>query len=577
MPRNMARVGAGWLVVLLGCSGEIGPVTPRTGTTAIPSQGPAAAPAPATTETPAPPTTPPDRTVQAGGGAPPPVAMSCSAPEVGPAPMRRLTREQYVHAVRDLLGISPDIAGLLPNDERLSTFRSNVVAPVSGLDVEQYAEVAELVAREAVRNVDRLSACDRARSDALDCANRFIQRVGKLAHRRPLSPSESSAYAGLFSAYGATDFAEGIAVVLEAMLQSPAFVYQVELPRAGAAVQPLSPHELATRLALFLWSTVPDDALLELAARGELETAEQVAAQARSMLADPRARDAIGTFHLQWLAVDGLVERKKDANAFPEYTPALAHAMLAETRDFASHVILKGDGRLDTLLTSSTSFASAELLGLYGAMRTSLSADEPAALDPSERAGLLTHASFLAAHAHANQSSPVLRGKAIRTSLLCDAPQPPPPDVNTTPPEPAPNATTRERFAAHTAQPRCATCHAKLDPVGFGFENYDAVGRYRTEDQGGRVDARGELLGTRDADGRFDGAVALSARLAKSEQVQRCVTRHWLEYALGRGVSDADACSEDAAYRAFAAADFDVRELLVAIARSDAFRSRKVD
>ncbi len=576
MPRKIALLGAGSLVMVLGCTGDIGPVTPLPEAPFMPAQAPVAVPSSRAPATPTAPTAPEGGTAGAAG-APAPVANGCSVPTAGSAPMRRLTREQYVHAVRDLLGISLDIGSLLPNDERLSTFRSNVVAPVSGLDVEQYAEVAELVAGEAVRDVDRLVACDRTRSDAAECARRFIQRVGKLAHRRPLTPAEDAAYHALFTQYGASDFAQGIAVVIEAMLQSPAFVYQVELPQPGVGVQPLSGHELATRLALFLWSTVPDDALLELAARGELATAGQVAAQARRMLADPRARAAMGTFHLQWLAIDGLRERKKDADAFPSYTPALAEAMLAETADFASHVILEGEGRLETLLTSSSSFGSAELLALYGVTRTNMPAGEPTALDVTQRAGVLTHASFLAAHAHANQSSPVLRGKAIRTSLLCDAPPAPPPDVNTTPPEPAPDATTRERFAAHTAQPRCASCHVRLDPVGFGFEHYDAIGRYRTDDQGEPVDASGEIAGTRDADGPFQGAVALAARLAKSEQVRRCVTKHWLEYALGRGVSDADACSEEAAYAAFAAADFKLVELLVAIAQSDAFRSRKVD
>lgn len=516
---------------------------------------------------------------RAGSGAPGvpgvPDPAVCEARAVGVAPMRRLTRGQYAHAVRDLLQIEIDIERLLPEDERLATFRSNVVAPVSGLDVEQYAEVAELVAAEAVRDVDRLIDCDRSALGDAACAASFIAQTGKLAHRRPLTTGEQDGYQALFVEYGAADFATGIAVVLEAMLQSPALLYLVELPTApadpAAGLAPLSAHELAARLALFLWSSAPDAALLDAAEGGELASAEQSMEQARRMLGDARARDAIASFHLQWLAVDTLPDRGKDAALFPSYDAALAGAMLDETAEFASQVLLEGDGRLQTLLTSTESFASEPLRAIYGL--------PPGAseLDPAERAGLLTHASFLATHAHANQSAPVLRGKAIRSSLLCDAPPAPPPDVNTTPPEPAPDATTRERFAAHTQEARCAACHTYLDPVGFGFEHYDAIGRFRARDGDAAVDASGELLGTSDADGPFDGAVELAARLAQSEQVRSCVSRQWLQYALGRGVSQADQCSLAQAHAAFAAADHDVRELLVAITRTDAFRMRKVD
>ena len=578
MLRRAALVLTPWLLAV-GCSGSIGGAEQASGSPsgAAPVAGnfPAGAPGtggPATPNAPAP---------VAGSAAPalPGSAnpgSACGAPTVAAAPMRRLTRSQYAHAVRDLLQVELpaelEIEALLPEDERLSTFRSNVVAPVSGLDVEQYAEVAELVAAEAVRDVDRLVACDRPALGDAACAARFIARIGKLVHRKAITPDEQAAYEGLFTQYGASDFSAGIGAVLEAMLQSPALLYLAELPAAGGATPaPLSGHELAARLALFLWNSVPDGELLDAAERGELATAEQLARQAQRMLADARARDAVASFTLQWMAVDTLPERSKDAALFPGYGAPLAVAMLAETTAFANHVVLEGDGRLQTLLTSTESFASEPLRELYG-----LTAGAQG-LDPAQRAGLLTQASFLASHAHANQSAPVLRGKAIRASLLCDSPPPPPPDVNTTPPEPAPGATTRERFAAHTENARCAGCHAFLDPVGFGFEHYDAIGRYRSRDQDQPVDASGELRGTRDADGPFDGAIELAEKLAQSDQVRECVSRNWLQFALGRGVAEDDDCSQAQAHAAFAAAGYDVRALLIAITGTDAFRLRKVD
>jgi hypothetical protein len=574
----MTRRGAMlWTACLLaaGCSGSIGQAGERTGAASdapIPGQptaAPPGSPGAAGTSGSAPNAGSP---APAAPGTPDPTA--CNTPDVGPAPMRRLTRGQYANAVRDLLQVDVEIERLLPEDERLSTFRSNVVAPVASLDVEQYAEVAELVAAEAVRDVDRLIACDRAALGDAACARQFIARIGRIAHRRPLAADEQAAYEALFTQYGAADFGAGIGVVLEAMLQSPALLYLAELPAAGAAGDPLAPvsqYELAARLALFLWNSVPDEMLLDAAEHNDLATAEQVAAQAQRMLGDARARDAIASFHLQWLGVDSLPDRSKDAALFPAYDAALAAAMLDETAAFASGVVLDGDGRLQTLLTSTESFASEPLRELYGL------APGATALDPTERAGLLTQASFLATHAHANQSAPVLRGKAIRASLLCDAPPAPPPDVNTTPPDPAPDATTRERFAAHTQEARCAACHTYLDPVGFGFEHYDAIGRYRARDQDLPVDASGEILGTVDADGAFDGALELATRLSASDQVRSCVSRQWLQFALGRGVSRADSCSHAQAHAAFAGADHDLRELLVAITATDAFRLRKVD
>lgn len=571
----------GW-VALAACSGRIDPGGAAQGRDAPATPG--GAQAGSSAEPSAPARHPNAQTAGTGAAGapgepmPPEMPLSCAQPAVAEMPLRRLTRSQYAHAVRDLLQVAVEIEPLLPEDERLSTFRTNVIAPVSTLDVEHYLEAAERVAAEAVRDVGALVDCDRAALGDAECAARFIARTGRLAHRGPLAAGEQSAYEALFARHAPDGFAAAISAVIEAMLQSPAFLYQLELPGASdpaGAPSPLAPYEVAARLALFLWNSIPDDALLDAAERGELATREQVTAQARRMLADPRARDAVAAFHLQWLGVDRLLELRKDEKLFPDYDAALARAMLDETAAFASHVLLDGDHKLATLLTSAESFAPPSLRALYGI--DTAAQGPPFALDPAQRAGLLTHASFLAAHAHANQSAPVLRGKAIRANLLCAPPSPPPADVNTTPPDPAPDATTRERFAAHTKETRCAGCHTYLDPIGFGFEHYDAVGRFRERDQGMPVDATGEIFASEDADGPFDGAIALAHRLADSDQVRRCVSTQWLQYALGRGVADADRCSLAESQRAFADAGHDLQELLVAISATDSFRLRKAD
>jgi hypothetical protein len=266
----------------------------------------------------------------------------------------------------------------------------------------------------------------------------------------------------------------------------------------------------------------------------------------------------------------------KDAAAFPEYTDALRTAMRNETVDFADFVIRRGDGRLATLLSAPFTIASPQLLSVYGVNGTP-GADGTVALDPSQRAGLLTQAAFLSAHSHADQTSPVHRGLAVRKNLLCTDLPDPPMNVDNTPPEPDPRATTRQRFEQHRADPSCKGCHQLLDPIGVGFENYDAIGRYRSNENGLGIDSNGDLTGAGAASGPFTGAVELAKRLAQSQDVRRCVQKQWFRFALGRFEGEDDACSLAVLEADFAASDYDVRALLLSLVTSDAFRYRKAE
>jgi hypothetical protein len=200
----------------------------------------------------------------------------------------------------------------------------------------------------------------------------------------------------------------------------------------------------------------------------------------------------------------------------------------------------------------------------------------PVALDPSERAGLLTQASLLTRTAHTDGSSPTRRGKFVREALMCQPPPPPPPGVDTTPPPRTPNQTRRELYAQHATNPVCAACHLMTDPVGFGFENYDAIGRYQLMDGGKPVDAAGEIIGSEDLDGAFVGAVALAKKLAASNSVRTCMARHWFEFALGRTAVDGDQTSIKAAFDAFSPGG-DLRSLMVALTKTDSFLTRVVE
>ena len=495
----------------------------------------------------------------------------CTDFDVAPTPLRRLTRQQYANAIRDVLGVSIDVSEL-GADEKAGAFDSNATAAVSSNTVELYRTLAESVAPRALQDNPSIFACE---AQAESCWGEFLDQTGRRLFRRPLTDDERGRYLEL--AAGTGDAAHGLRLIVQAMLQSPAFLYHLEfgVSNGSGDLVPLTGDELASRLSFFLWNSVPDDALLDAAVAGELDTTAVLVEHAERMLDDPRARESIGAFHVQWLGLDHLEDAFKDPAVYPEFSDDLADAMVDETRRFASLTVLQGDGRLETLLTASHSYLTEPLFELYGVEQpASFVPGMPVDLDPSERAGLITQAAFLTEHALTNQSGPIQRGVEIRNQFFCDPPPPPPPDANVEPPAPDPNSTTREIFEQHTSEPACAGCHVLIDGIGLGMENYDGVGRHRSLENGQPVDASGELLST-DVDGAFDGGVELAHRLAQSEQVRECVARQWFRFAFGRLEGDGDVCSLETLHDAFAASDYDVRALLVELVRTDAFRFRR--
>jgi hypothetical protein len=445
----------------------------------------------------------------------------------------------------------------------------------------KYTGAAAPAARPALPKLPDLVACDRGQQGDAACATRFIQQFGLRAYRRPLIAREQMAYEALFATYATSgDYAGGLRVVVQTMLQSPNFLYHVELEPTSpgtATTTALDAFELAARIAYFLTSTTPDDALLESARSGKLATDAGIKAEVTRLIADPRASDTLASFHLQWLELDKLSRLSKDTSVYPAFDAELVAAMRSETEHFVDYVVREGDGKLETLLTASYSFPEGPLLDVYGvAAPSAADAKKPVALDPTQRAGLLTQPGFLAVHAHENQSAPVQRGKVVIKNVLCEALPDPPPNVNTTPPAPSLTATTRERLSEHEDNPSCSGCHKRIDGIGLGFEHYDGIGAFITTQAKKPIDATGTLMNTQDLDGTFDGAVDLSKKLAGSAEVQRCVTKQWLRFALGRMEADADQCSLQNLYETFDASGHDIRALLVSIVMSDAFRQKAV-
>jgi hypothetical protein len=316
---------------------------------------------------------------------------------------------------------------------------------------------------------------------------------------------------------------------------------------------------------------MPDQELLAAAESGRLGQPEEIEAHARRLLADPRARETVANFNRQWLGLDefdALVRQMDSADA-----PNVSGDWKASLALFLDHAYFEA-GRLEALFSSPTVFVNERLAPLYGLLTATSGFN---AVDLSgTRAGLLTQPALLTLLSHPDQSSPIRRGVFVRERILCEELPPPPPNVNNSPPAPAPDATTRERFEQHTKLAECANCHRLIDPIGFGFENYDHLGRYRAEEGGIAIDASGEIIESEELDlnGSFVGALELADRLSKSPQVQTCLARQWYAYAVGRVPSKVDDCSLAQLRTAFAASDGDLRELLVAVTQTDGFRYR---
>jgi hypothetical protein len=508
----------------------------------------------------------------------------------GPRPLKRLTGFELINTVRDLLGQDVPPAALWPplrpNDWPVRTPALEAPPVRQPEEVEQLLALGEQLGRKAVENLPALlpAGCTplpvgTAAEEA--CARQFIARFGLRAFRRPLAVEEQEDLVGLYQRLRGPEigdtFPDAIAGLIASMLQSPFFLYRWEggpptrAMLVGSLVQ-LDGYEIASRLSYFIWASMPDDPLLAAAGAGELATADRIAAQARRLLADRKAKQGLAELHRQWLGLAGLEDLAK-ANTFTSYSPVIARLMLAETDDFVASVFQgpQADGKLGTLLTSSMTIVDPVLASFYGAQNVTGPGARPVALDPKQRAGILTQGSFLAAHAASDHDDPVSRGMAVLSGLLCAELQPPGAIIEPLPP-PKPGETTRQRYESHTSAALCQGCHRLVNGLGFAFSHYDAVGAYRTVEAGMPVDARGSVQhGPLKLE--FADAIDLVKQLAASPDVRACVTRQWARWLLRRRELPGEQPALDAA-AVEAGAAFDLRELVVGLTRTRLFSHR---
>ena len=506
--------------------------------------------------------TPSDSSVLAGQPDPRPLCVPGTL-QPGPSPLRRLTPFEYDRTVHDLLGDTSGPGTAFALEASALGYDNNADAMVmSTLLASQTLDAAETLSQAA--DVLALVLCDVGQVGETGCATEFIQKFGRRAFRRPLSPAQVSSLQAVYAAARGqgSDHPTGLRQVLEAMLLSTSFLYRVEPAQtmAGPAVAAVDAYGLASRLSYLLWASMPDATLLVAADSGHLTSAADVEREARRMLGDARARTAVSNFHRQWLMLERIEQSPKDATSFPGFA-SLVPDLQQETRSFLDHAFWDSQTGMLELFTGKVTSLGAPLAQFYGA---------------SPRGGFLTQGLFLATQASATETSPVRRGKFVREQLLCDQ-LPSPPAAFVLPAASGPTATMRERLAAHTQSSACSGCHQLMDPIGLGFEAYDASGHGRDTEAGRPVDAHGVVLKTTDADGPFEGALELERRLAGSGQVRRCIARQWFRFGYGRAETVADACTLEALEQSLKRSGGNFPELLVALTQTDAFLHRTTE
>lgn len=566
---------------------------------------------------------------------------SDAGPSVGLSPLRRISRVEYDNMVRDLLGDTTRPATQFVAESPLANgvnFLANTYTFVtSPLIVQQYLQAAETLAQNAASvsdaatgglswllgTVPGTSCANMQQTDA--CAQAFIDYFANKAFRGQYDSTESGELMNIYTAAKAqfpqAGFVTGLQAVITTVLTSPRFLFVLEFgaPNPTGSVALLAPNELATRLSLFLWRSLPDDTLLQAATNNQLSTPDQIEQEvvgymltATNADGSLKAADALHDFARQWMELENTPSVTKDTQ-FTRWSATVASDMVEETlTTLASEVLTENSGSgatLTELLTSGESYINSDLASFYGVslsaapdggfVKTSVN---PLSLPSPVRAGILTNGSVMATQAHTTLTSPTLRGLLVREQVLCDPIPPPPaggvplPDgavvpIGSPPASLPPDETTRQvdELTHMSETTTCFGCHTEMDPIGFGFGNLDATGAYQATDSNG-LDAGpdGAAFPPIDASSSinplgneplipFNGPVDMANKLASDTQVAECYALQEFRYALSRVETNSDVCSAQQIYDSFSASGQMLQNVLIALVRSDSFRYRNVE
>lgn len=506
----------------------------------------------------------------------------------GPFVIRRLTKTEYANTLHDLVGADPALAAGLPDEVSGQGYLNSL----SSLQLEQYLTIADRVVRQ-------ITALPRARRAELEkrlfgpatapgpqpreSARKAARHLARQAYRRPPTDAELDILLAAFDLglRNQLPYPQALHLMLKAALVSPQFLFITPATPAAVAtngIVPLDDYQLASRLSYLLWATMPDTPLLALADRGQLHEPAVLQAQVKRLLDHPRSRALFDGFGAQWLSVGGLERQVFDPALFPQMTPPLRRAMYDEVRLFFENIVRQNENVI-RFVDSDTTYLNGPLAALYGLEKTVQGpAMRPVRLADPNRGGVLGMPGILAATSFPNRTSPVKRGVWVLEQVLGQQVPAAPPDVpalDKQDPAAVKNLTLRQRTELHRTNPVCANCHRILDPIGFGLEKFDAIGRWRERDHNGQpIDSAGELPG----DQRFAGPADLKALLARrQEDVARNLVEKLLAYALGRKLEGYDEVVVDELMGGLARDGYRMRSVINAIVTSYPFTHRRIE
>lgn len=499
----------------------------------------------------------------------------------GPQPLRRLNRDEYAATIRDLLNIQINAGAGLPADGAGGQGFDNAAETLflSPIHAEKYLEAARQALEYALadppsREVFLIEPNDERTPQ--EAGRATLEKFLPRAFRRPVTANELDSYTALFDEAFAESqsYGDAISFALQGALISPQFLFRAERPNTDAAPRLVNEYELATRLSYFLWGSTPDDELMQMAAKGQLSNPEYFRNKVLCMLSNKRTIEFSERFVEQWLGTRELGRNvQPDTNLFPTYATAELQAAIRYEPIMFFQDVLAGGRSLLELIDSDYSFLNRTLqrhykFGIDGLRQHQTRIKLP---ENSDRGGIVTMSAVLAVSSYPHRTSPVLRGKWVLESLLGTPPPPPPPNVPELKEAHTAGAVTslRERLEAHRIDPVCASCHDRMDPIGFGLENYDVLGRWRSSDKGLPIDARGVLPGGEE----FEGPEQLKkVLLERKDLFTRNLVSKMLGYALGRGLTLTDQCTVDRIVDELAQNDYNAHTLILEIVKSVPFR-----
>jgi len=500
--------------------------------------------------------------------------------EVQPAPggLRRLTVNQLKNSLDDLIGSENVALMQLPDHAPVHGYYSIDAAEnaYATTDITAFESSFTAAVDNLLTNltpVEKYAPCVAAPTDA--CYEEVARKFGRSAWRRPMTDDEVATLVSLGNegkTWGMGDFDTGLKYELLAILQSSNMLYITEIGEPGdpSGYRKLTQYELASRMSFFLQDRAPDPTLLDVADQGKLATDEDIRAQADRMLETPEARSALAEFYGQAFLLDTITSETKDPSKFPQFGAPLVAAMKQSVLAFVDDIVFTRDADAREIFTSQNYFVNADLAPLYGMSVAGTSMQKVTIPADQKRAGILGQAGFLAHFAHASISSPTRRGRFVQENLLCnDLPAPPPGQNTNIPPDPpGMPQTMKQKLTAHEADASCATCHQRMDPIGFALENFDAIGAFRATDNGLTLDTTGHVVEL----GDFASAVDLGNALAASDDAMKCVVKNFIRSSMGHLESKGETEAIAALAKSFADGGYHMKSLMAELCLSPAFK-----